>query len=57
VDRARLGEVLTELRNKRRHFHDPLMLFGILWAALTLFSILQGIADFDLGRYAGIVLK
>ncbi|WP_019961511.1 hypothetical protein [Woodsholea maritima] len=46
-----------DLKRNARYFKDPLLLFGVLWAALTIFSFVQNLADFDLGQYMGVVLE
>lgn len=46
-----------DLKRNARYFKDPLLLFGVLWAALTIFSFIQNLANFDLGQYMSVVLE
>jgi hypothetical protein len=44
-------------RQNVKYFRDPLLIFGVLWSAITIFSAFQRIIDFKVGEYLSIVVS
>lgn len=54
---SRRKKIFRRIKVESKYLADPLLVFGVFWSSVSIFNLLNGWSDFDLGRYFILLLK